>query len=129
MISPEDGKEAHIRFGLNGIKNLGEHIAEVIYRERKENGKYQSLENFLQRVKDRDLNKKSLESLIKCGALSCFDFDRGLLLSNIENLLSFTREHQEQSVSRQNSLFSGSAISLSSKVRLEAARRPMRPTN
>ena len=121
MISPEDGKEAHIRFGLNGIKNLGEHIAEVIYRERKENGKYQSLENFLQRVKDRDLNKKSLESLIKCGALSCFDFDRGLLLSNIENLLSFTREHQEQSVSRQNSLFSGSTISLSSKVRLEAA--------
>lgn len=118
-----DNKEdsSHIRFGLNGIKNLGEHIAEVIYRERKERGKYKDLEDLLSRVKDKDLNKKSLESLIKCGALDSFGFDRGLLLGNMDNLLSFVREHQETKSTKQNSLFSNSNILLASKVRLAPA--------
>jgi DNA polymerase-3 subunit alpha len=50
MISPTDGSEAHIRFGLSGIKNLGEHIAEVIYRERKEHGAYKNLEDLLSQI-------------------------------------------------------------------------------
>jgi DNA polymerase-3 subunit alpha len=122
MIS-EEGKEAHIRFGLSGIKNLGEHIAEVIYRERKEHGKYKNLEDLLTRVKDKDLNKKSLESLIKCGAMDEFGYDRGVLLGNIDNLLAFVKEHQEEgSVSKkQHSLFSNSAISFTSKLRLGPA--------
>jgi DNA polymerase-3 subunit alpha len=75
MIPKDETHEVeHIRFGLNGIKNLGEHIAEVIYRERKNNGKYKDLEDFLKRVKDRDLNKKSVESLVKCGALDSFGY-------------------------------------------------------
>src|SRR3989344_4043974 len=69
MVGWENGQEAHIRFGLSGVKNVGEHIADVIYHERKERGKYKNLEEFLSRVQDKDLNKKSLESLIKCGAL------------------------------------------------------------
>ncbi len=113
--------EPHIRFGLNGIKNLGEHIAEVIYRERELRGKYQDLEDFLSRVKDKDLNKKSLESLIKCGALDSLGQDRNLLLANSENLLAFVRQAGESSTSHQNSLFSGTPIELSGKVRLEDA--------
>ena len=114
---------AHIRFGLNGIKNLGEHIAEVIYRERKEHGKYASLDDLLSRVHDRDLNKKSLESLIKCGALDDFGYDRGVLLGNIDNLLSYVREHQEKNntAKKQNSLFTGSTIDVATKVRLAPA--------
>lgn len=111
---------AHIRFGLNGIKNLGEHIAEVIYRERKNNGTYISLENFLSRVQDKDLNKKSLESLIKCGALDNFKYDRGELLANIDNLLAFVHNHQENKESKQNSLFSSSAFA-AAKLRLVPA--------
>jgi len=121
MVQPEDGTPAYIRFGLNGIKNLGEHIADVVYRERKENGKYISLDDFLKRVQDRDLNKKSLESLIKCGALDFFGFDRGVLLGNIENLLSFTKQFQEDKISNQSSLFSGTSFSSTSKVRLGPA--------
>ena len=122
MVTPVDGGVAHIRFGLNGIKNLGEHIAEVIYRERKSNGRYKNLEDFLSRVNDKDLNKKSLESLIKCGALDDFGFDRGLLLANIENLLNYLRRQtQEKSASAQNSLFFGTKIDLTSKVRLDPA--------
>ncbi|TAN33578.1 DNA polymerase III subunit alpha [Patescibacteria group bacterium] len=121
MIASEGETKAHIRFGLNGIKNLGEHIAEVIYRERKNNGRYENLENFLSRVQDKDLNKKSLESLLKCGALDCFGHDRGLLLANIENLLSFIKQTQEKRVSNQNSLFMGTAIELAAKVTLAPA--------
>jgi DNA polymerase-3 subunit alpha len=120
MISAED-KPAHIRFGMNGVKNVGEHIAEEIYRERKANGSYQNLEDFLRRVKDKDLNKKSLESLIKCGALDSFGYDRGELVANIENLLAFSKQSQEQSNSAQFSLFAGTRVDLNSKVRIDAA--------
>ncbi|MBU1613491.1 hypothetical protein KKC87_03635, partial [Patescibacteria group bacterium] len=121
MVSPDDGTPPYIRFGLSGIKNLGEHIADVVYRERKGNGKYKSLEDFLKRVQDRDLNKKSLESLIKCGALDFFGYDRGTLLGNIENLLNFTRHCQEEKSTSQNSLFAGTGFESISKIRLEPA--------
>jgi len=112
---------AHIRFGLNGIKNLGEHIADAIYRERKNNGRYKDLEDLLSRVKDKDLNKKSLESLIKCGALDSFGFDRGVFLANAENLLSFVRQTQEEAERNQSSLFTQVGAGLTQKVRLAPA--------
>ncbi|HSR89270.1 MAG TPA: DNA polymerase III subunit alpha [Candidatus Udaeobacter sp.] len=121
MISPEDGSQPHIRFGLNGIKNLGEHIAEAIYRERKANGKYKNLQDLLTRVQDRDLNKKSLESLIKCGALDCFGYDRGYLAGNIENILAFIKQIHEKSPANQNSLFAGTNIDMSAKIQLASA--------
>lgn len=118
MIAGKDGESAHIRFGLNGIKNLGENIAEAIYRERKNNGNFKNLQDFLTRVKDKDLNKKSLESLIKCGALDSFGHDRGFLFGNIENLLSFVKQIREHNMNTQNSLFSGTNIDMSSKLKL-----------
>jgi DNA polymerase-3 subunit alpha len=121
MISPEDGSEAHIRFGLQGVKNLGEHIADAIYRERKQNGKYKNLEDFLRRVQDRDLNKKSLESLVKCGAMDSFGYDRGVLLANMENLLSFSKGISENASAKQDSLFAGTAIDLNQKVKINEA--------
>ncbi len=121
MIGWENGGNAHIRFGLSGIKNLGEHIAEAIYRERKDNGRYFDLTDFLQRVQHKDLNKKSLESLIKCGALDCFGFDRGVLLANTENLLYFSKNFGEQKRTSQNSLFAGTGIDFSSKLHLNKA--------
>lgn len=120
MVSKPGGK-GRIRFGLSAIKNVGEHICEVIYRERKENGTYKNLEDFLLRVKDKDLNKKSVESLAQAGALDCFGIDRGVLLANSENILFFIRESREKSVSQQDSLFSGTAISFDHKVTLKDA--------
>jgi len=121
MIEPEDGSRVHIRFGLSGIKNVGQNISEAIYRERKEHGKFKNLEDFLLRVKNKDLNKKSLESLTKCGAMDCFGIDRGILLANIENLLGFLKHLNEERNNNQNSLFTGTTIDLGSKVILEFA--------
>ena len=96
-----------IRFGLNAVKNVGEHIVSVIIDERKANGPYHDLFNFLGRITDRDLNKKSLESLIKCGALESWG-ERGSLLFNCEKLLLLNKEIAKNKESRQSSLFSGS---------------------
>jgi len=94
-----------IRFGLKAIKNVGEHIVDEIIRERKENGPYQDIFDLLERITDKDLNKKSLESLIKSGALdSCGE--RGRLLANMEHFLSFNKERTKNRDSKQNSLFS-----------------------
>ena len=118
MVS-KPGDPGRVRFGLNAIKNLGEHISGVIYRERKEQGPYKTLEDLLERIDDKDLNKKSVESLIKSGALDCFGFDRGLLLFNVENILAFVRERREHKNTSQNSLFAGSNIMLDNKIKLK----------
>lgn len=80
-----------IRFGLYTIKNLGEGIADTIIGERKHGGKFKSLSDFLDRVKDKNLNKKSLEALIKTGAMDKIG-ERGELLANLENILAYSKE-------------------------------------
>lgn len=91
-----------IRFGLTTIKNFGEGIAGVITADRKENGKFKSLEDFLTRIQDRNLNKKSLEALIKSGAFDNFG-ERGFLLSNMDMLLEYNKESAGNK--NQSSLF------------------------
>lgn len=81
-----------IRFGLSSIKNFGDGISESIITERKKHGAYKTLSDFLSRVGSKNLNRKSLESLVKCGALDSLNQSRGTLLENIEKLLSYHRE-------------------------------------
>ena len=120
--------ENTIRFGLSSIKNFGEGISEAIIAERKTHGKFKTLSDFLSRVgtfgsadlsisspslvNPKNLNRKSLESLIKCGALDSFNQTRGTLLENIDMLLEFHRE--TTAVATQDSLFT----SLNSKPSL-----------
>jgi len=120
MVS-KPGEPGRIRFGLTAIKNVGEHICEVLYQERKQHGRYQSLEDLLERVTDKDLNKKSVESLIQAGAMDSFGYDRGLLLSNIEQILGYSKQVKEKNVTNQDSLFAGTSIALESKVTLKDA--------
>jgi len=97
-------KKPRIRFGLLAIKNVGENIAKTIIKERKDNSVYKNLEDFLSRVQTKDLNKKSLESLIKCGALDLFG-ERNQMLENIEKLINFTKDLGREASSQQASLF------------------------
>ncbi|MFC1801881.1 DNA polymerase III subunit alpha [Patescibacteria group bacterium] len=100
--NPKQKKEA-IRFGLQTIKNFGEGIADAIIEERKKNGKFKSLVDFLDRVQDRNLNKKSLEALTKCGAMDSFG-ERGQILENMPDLLAYNKENTKKP-DNQNSLF------------------------
>lgn len=102
-VVDKDGEPA-IRFGLNSIKNFGEGIASVIINERETNGRYENLSDFLSRIKDKNLNKKSLEALIKCGALDGFEYKRGRMFTFIDELLVYNKE--QASDTAQVSLFS-----------------------
>ncbi len=99
-------KDGAVRFGLNAVKNVGENIVEAIVKERKRGGSYQVISEFIERVQDKDLNKKSLESLVKCGAMDALG-ERGRLLANMEMLLGYAREIQRPKSSGQASLFGG----------------------
>ncbi len=115
VIKREDGTD-QIRFGLLTIKNFGEGIGKTIIDERVNGGRFKSMEDFLNRIKDRNLNKKSLEALIKCGAMDELG-ERGLLLGNSEGLLAYNKEKNK--VENQDSLFGGLGDSEMSHLRLK----------
>ncbi|MDZ7798522.1 MAG: DNA polymerase III subunit alpha [Patescibacteria group bacterium] len=93
-----------IRFGLPAIKNVGTNLVKNIIKERKESGTYKNLEDFLSRVVTKDLNKKSLESLIKCGALDKFG-KRKQMLDNINHLLKFAKNAKQEARLKQSNIF------------------------
>jgi DNA polymerase-3 subunit alpha len=101
-------KKNEIRFGLLAIKNVGEGVIDAITEERK-NEKFKSIGNFLTKVNSKDLNKKSLESLIKSGAFDEFA-ERNQLLHNLEKLLEWSKETQKSKLDGQKGLFEGFAI-------------------
>lgn len=106
-LSETDSKENEqdkIRFGLLAIKNVGEGIIDVIVEERKDKGHFKDIEDFLQRVNSKNLNRKSLESLIKSGAFDSLA-ERNELLNNLEKLLEYARETQKNKISGQKGLF------------------------
>ena len=102
-IKDNTGNEK-IRFGLTTIKNFGEGVAQTIIEERKKNGKFKTLTDFLSRLKNRNLNKKSMEALIKSGALDDFD-ERGEMLNNLDTILEYLKEKNRESQNNQSSIF------------------------
>jgi len=105
------GETEKIRFGLGAIKNVGKNVASEIVEERKRNGKYKNLTDFTERIQIKDLNKKSLESLIRSGAMEGLG-ERNRLLANVENILSYLKDFQRQSNSSQASLFGAGGIEI-----------------
>ncbi|MEA3344082.1 MAG: DNA polymerase III subunit alpha, partial [Patescibacteria group bacterium] len=100
----KENEQDKIRFGLLAIKNVGEGIIDVIVEERKDKGHFKDIEDFLQRVNSKNLNRKSLESLIKSGAFDSLA-ERNELLNNLEKLLEYARETQKNKISGQKGLF------------------------
>ena len=98
-----------IRFGLASIKNVGHNVVRAIIKEREENRLFGSITDILKRVDSHDLNKKSLESLIKAGALDKLE-ERTKLLANLDKILNYSKEIKNNRQNRQRSLFQGSSI-------------------
>ncbi|MDD3487485.1 MAG: DNA polymerase III subunit alpha [Candidatus Moranbacteria bacterium] len=115
------GKKEQIRFGLGAVKNVGKNVANEIVEERKRNGKYTSLTNFIERIQTKDLNKKSLEALAKCGALDELG-ERNQLLENMEKILNFSKDFQKNQNSNQASLFGETNVEIKMpEISLDAA--------
>lgn len=93
-----------IRWGLMAIKNVGSEIAEIIVRERKANGPYRDLADLLSRIKTHAFNRKTLEALVKSGALDRFG-DRATLVANLDQLVMYNKQMQQEKDRNQSSLF------------------------
>ncbi len=93
-----------IRFGLLVIKGLGDEVVQSIIGERKENGPFKDLADFAGRVAHRAFNKKSLDALIKAGALDAFG-ERKQLIENIDRILMHNKTIQKEKETNQTSLF------------------------
>jgi DNA polymerase-3 subunit alpha len=115
-VVKESGK---ISFGLKAVKNVGMGPIEAIIAAREEGGKFTSIEDFARRVNNSEVNKKMLDSLIKCGAMEDFG-DRATLLANLERILSYASKAQGNAANGQIDLFGGTGIEMPS-LRLEPA--------
>ncbi|OGZ36721.1 MAG: hypothetical protein A3I88_01435 [Candidatus Portnoybacteria bacterium RIFCSPLOWO2_12_FULL_39_9] len=117
-----------IRFGLKAIKNVGHNVVKTIVSERKDFGPFKSMTDFIERIAAKDaaaggqsiLNKKSMESLIKCGAFDKFS-ERNQLLTSLEQILYLVREIQKTKKSGQISLFQNQPSIETSSFKLQEA--------
>lgn len=106
--------KGEIRFGLGGLKGVGEMAVESIIAERKKNGAYKDIFDFVQRVLQKSVNKKSLESLVYSGAFDCFpELHRaqyfhiadGERVSGLEKIIGYGQVQQSLSSGTTNTLF------------------------
>ncbi len=100
------GKQvANIRYGLGGVKGAGQGAIEAIIAAREEGGKFKDLFDFCKRVDKKQINRRTIESLIRAGAMDCFGVDRAILLASV----AFAMEAAGQAAAAANqvSLFGG----------------------
>lgn len=118
VFTPEG---ANIRFGMNAIKNVGNNIITAIIDERAKNGEFANFPTFLTRVTHKDLNKKSLESLTRCGALDGFGIERNQILSNIEDVIKFAQIAKKGAAGNGQTGLFGSYTPAASTLKLKPA--------
>ena len=108
-------KTGDVRFGLGGVKGVGEGAVEAIIKEREKNGKYKDIFDFLERVNLQACNRKTVESLALAGAFDCFDgFYREQLFgmnakgeNMLEAVMRYGNKYQQDKQERSVSLFDG----------------------
>ena len=109
------GNKGDIRFGLGGVKGVGEGAVEAIIHEREKNGKYKDLFDFLERVNLQACNRKTVESLALAGAFDCFEgfYREQLFTTNnkgentLEMVMRYGNRFQQDKQERSISLFDG----------------------
>ena len=96
----------NIRFGMAAVKNIGRGLIRSVVAKRKEGGEFRSLEDFLTRMGEGELNKRAVENLIKCGAMDCFGNHRSELLAVFESMMDSLHISRKKNLEGQMGLFS-----------------------
>ena len=94
-----------IRYGLYAIKSIGRPVVDAIIEERNQNGPYSTLQNFIERVCGREINKRAIENLIKAGACDCLDGNRQQMVLSYAMILDNVNSQRKKSMEGQMSLF------------------------
>jgi DNA polymerase-3 subunit alpha len=93
-----------IRFGLGAVKNVGHGLIRSVSAKRKD-GDFKSLEDFLQRMGEGELNKRAVENFIKCGAMDCFGNHRSELLAVYDSMMDSVASTRKHNLDGQMGLF------------------------
>ena len=94
-----------IRYGLYAIKSIGRSVVDAIIAERNQNGPYRTLQNFIERVADSEVNKRTVENLIKSGACDTLDGNRQQMMMVYNALMDQQVQTKKKSLAGQMSLF------------------------
>lgn len=100
IVSGED-----IRFGLLAVRNLGRGFISGLLQEREKGGSYTSFYNFCKRMYGKDLNRRALESLVKCGALDNLGYNRKQMLESVSSVLDSLDADKRRNVDGQLGFF------------------------
>lgn len=100
-FSVSDGK---IRYGLSAIKSLGKPVIEAIVKERNERGPYSSLTDLAERLTSKEMNKRTLENLIKSGALDEFGYTRKQQMQAYAGILNQVNRQRKEAMTGQMSI-------------------------
>ena len=99
--------EGKIRFGLNAVKNVGGPCADAIVRARKEGGPFETIWELTERADPQALNKRALESLVKCGALGSTGSTRMGMLAVLDQAVAYGSKQAADRLAGQASIFDG----------------------
>lgn len=111
--------DSGIRFALAAVKNLGYNSINEIIEERKRDGKFTSLESFCRRISGKDVNRRAVESLIKCGAFDGFGLNRHEMLENYDRIFSGVQAYSMRNMEGQINFFDMSPEEETSSVSIE----------
>ncbi len=94
-----------IRFGLGAVKNVGRGLIRSMVCKRTEGGPFKSLEDFIERMGEGELNKRAVENFIKCGAADCFGHHRSELLAVYDSMMDAIASSRKKNLEGQMGLF------------------------
>jgi DNA polymerase III subunit alpha len=123
-LSDFTASAGHIRFGMAAVKNVGAGAVESILEARKKGDKYHSFQDFSQRVDLRRVNKRVIESLIKCGAFDSLGHKRRALFGSYEETMNLAQKLRKSKASSQVSLLEDLDTSAGSGTRTSASPPP-----
>jgi DNA polymerase-3 subunit alpha len=118
------GENGEIRYGLGAIKGVGEGAIEALVSERRQGGPYRDLFDLCQRVDLRKLNRRVLESLIRCGALDDLGANRATLAAQMPEALQLAEQHSRNSAAGQNDMFGLATADKTPILPLHIAKKP-----
>lgn len=93
-----------IRFGLSGLRSIGDGVTEVVHQEVVANGPFTSLEDFCTRLSGKEANKRTIESFILAGAFDSFGYNRHQMMMVYPAVLEQTAKEKKNAMSGQMSL-------------------------
>lgn len=113
--------KGEIRFGLGGLKGVGEAAVESIIEERKKGGSFTTIFDFIKRINQRAVNKKTLESLAYAGGFDCFpehhraqyfNVPEGEIINGLEKVIKYGQVMTTQHATSTNTLFGDLPVSM-----------------